>query len=149
VPRVADADSQAPEIPGPELRRYVLEAVVTGDAAPELHLRFAREQVELVVDDKDLGRRNGEKAGRRRYRPSREVHVRHRLQKAQIAARLGEQPLEFAFAGKRRTQSRRQRIDKPEPRVVPSERILTTRVAKAGDKAHCGLAFSAGHERSG
>ena len=53
---MADADAQAPEILGAEMRGDVLEAVVPGRAAALLELRRAGREVELVVHDQHLGR---------------------------------------------------------------------------------------------
>src|SRR5438270_10389795 len=54
VPRVADADPQAPEPVRAELRRDVLQAVVSRDPAAELESRGARGKIELVVYDQDF-----------------------------------------------------------------------------------------------
>jgi hypothetical protein len=50
--RVADADSQPPEIRRAQPRTDVLQAVVTGDTSPHFQLYIARLEVELIVDDK-------------------------------------------------------------------------------------------------
>ena len=55
---MADAEPQSPEFRGAELRIDVAEAVVSRGSAAELHPGFTRGQVELVVRDQDLGRRN-------------------------------------------------------------------------------------------
>jgi hypothetical protein len=53
---VADADPQAPEILGAQVGGDVLEAVVATEAAAELEAQLAGRNVELVMDDEDLGR---------------------------------------------------------------------------------------------
>src|SRR5574343_1057442 len=56
--RMADAEAQAPEIRCPELGLDVLQAVVAAIAATLLETDASRRQIELVVDDQDLGWRN-------------------------------------------------------------------------------------------
>ena len=62
----------------PSCARDVAQAVVARDAAAELHLRLAGQEIELVVDDQDFLRRDREEARQRGDRPARQVHVRHR-----------------------------------------------------------------------
>src|SRR4029078_5814791 len=83
--RMTDADAQAPEFRGPELRLDVSQAVVTRDAAAQLRLRLAGLEIELVVDDQDLRGQETEEALQRRNRAARRVHVRHGLGDAHVA----------------------------------------------------------------
>src|SRR6266850_2079674 len=75
VPRVADADAQAPEPVRAELGGDVLETVVAGDPAAELQFRRPRWKIELVVHDQDFLRLDLVVARERADRLARDVHV--------------------------------------------------------------------------
>ena len=93
----------------PSCARDVAQAVVAGDAAAELHLRLAGQEVELVVHDQDLLRRDREEARERRDRAARLVHVRRRLQRAAASPRLARpRPRNLRFVRERRAELRAQ-----------------------------------------
>ena len=114
---MADAEAQPPEVRRAELRGDVAQAVVAGDAAAELHLRLAGQEIELVVDDEDFVGRDREEARAAADRPARQVHVGHRASAAagrrppsrpglELAPRCGT-PRRASPQARRRTRSPR------------------------------------------
>ncbi len=133
--RVSDADAQPPVLRGAQLRLDVAQSVVAGVSAAELHLRLAGLQVELVVHDEDLLRRDREEARDRRDGAAGEVHERRGLHDPHVA-RLRDVRRELALRRERGRELPRQRVGEPEARVVAGARVFAARVSQTGDEAN-------------
>src|SRR4029453_8449324 len=86
IARVADAQPKPPEFSAAQLRDDVLEAVVSGASAAELELYASRLQIQLVVRDQDLGRRDAIEMRERRDRKPALVHVTLRQHETDLCA---------------------------------------------------------------
>ena len=123
IARMADADAKPPEVGRAERRLDVAQPVVARHAAAELHLRLTGLEIELVVNDEDLVGRDAEKARERADRAAGLIHVRRRLDEANIARlarrRRRSAPLPRAARRARARARRRTRS----PRCAASPRI--------------------------
>ena len=144
---MADADSKPPEVGRAELPGNVAKAVVAGDAAAEFHLRFTGKEIELVVHDEDLLGCDREKARHAGNGPPRQIHEGLGLEQPQVARRLRHLRLELALAAEGETEPRGERVDKPEPGVVPRAGVLPARIAQTRDETDGGHRLSARQQR--
>ena len=88
---------------------------------PSFISHFARGEVELVVHDQDLRRRDAEEARERADRAAGHVHVGRRLDEAQVAG-LRDRAAKPASPRTTRRALARQRVDEPEAGVVARAR---------------------------
>ena len=94
---------------------------MAGVAAADLHADVAQREIELVVDDDDVGRRDLEERRRGLNAVARQVHERHRLEERRRARRRAsprvQTPRELLFEV-RPARGRAQRVDDHEADVV-------------------------------
>lgn len=110
-------------------------------AATELEPDATEVQVEVVVDDHDVGRRHRVERGQRAHLAARLVHVaarlcqHHRVSRQPASNDFGPGtlvPLEF------RAQPRGQQVGNHEAEVVPGARVAVSGVAEADDQEGLG-----------
>src|SRR6202034_1096085 len=78
--RLANPDPDADELRGPEALDHAPEAVVAGVAPANLHPDVLPGEIELVVEDENVRRRDLQERRRGLNAVARQVHERHRLQ---------------------------------------------------------------------
>ena len=131
----ADADANAEELGRAERLPDRPQPVVTREPAAEAHLDAAGVEVDVVVDDGDLLRRQLEEARSGGERAAGEVHVRLRLQQCELQAvepDLGELAGELRL--ERAVVTPRQLVDDHPADVVPVVDVLAAGVAEADDE---------------
>ena len=125
-------------LPWPSMRHDVAQSVLAAVAAVELQARRAGRQIQFVVRDEHLFRRDLPVAQRRGDRCAARVHERRRLEQPQVVAAV-VRPSRFRRAAcdsmPKRAAVLRQRVDKPEPGVVPGPDVFGPGVAEADDQA--------------
>src|SRR5439155_25114252 len=136
-PGMPDADADAPVI-RPDHRVDRAQPVVAGRAAAALDPDLAGPQVELVMDDDDVRRRDLIKAHRRQHRLAGIVHEGLRPQ--QQAPLPGDHPLgELALeavAKRRKAVAPGDRLGRHEADIVAVAGIARARIAEPDDQAH-------------
>src|SRR5690348_1067561 len=138
VARVADADAQAMELPVPELRDNVADAVLAAVAAVEFQTRGAGRQIQVVVHDQQFFGRELPVIQRRHDRAAAFVHEGcgfdhpHLLAADRNAASLRVQAI---LETETLPRAGRQHVGKPEAGVVAVAQIFGPGVAEAGDEA--------------
>ena len=88
------------------------------------------------MGDEDFRRRDRKEARECGDRAPRQVHVRTRLEKAQIARAARDLPMELAFGRERRAKLSRERVDEPEARVVPRGVVLAAGIPQSDDETN-------------
>src|SRR5687767_9240366 len=134
---MADADADAAKI-GAEAGADRAQAVVAGSAAADLHLDLHRGEVELVVKGGQGVDVELVEVKRLLNRVAADVHVGLGLEQQQLVAAdaaLARQAAEFLLPGAE-AMHRGDGVDGHEADVVPVERILRARIAKACPDLH-------------
>jgi len=115
-----------------ELRLDVLESIVPGHSAAELHPRRARGEIELVVHDEDLVRRDLVEPRKSADAAAGEVHVGLRLAQPDVAGGRGQardQRLVLGVLCEHGPVSGGQPVEQPEADVVPIAGVPTTGIS--------------------
>jgi hypothetical protein len=139
--RMADPQAQPPEARRAERGTDVLQSVVTGVSASQLHLALSRQQVEFVVHDQDLVRCDAVEGGQGRDRAAGPVHVRAGLEqpdRAAMHARTGHVAMELGLARKPCAVGLRDRVHPPEAGVVAGVFVFGADVAQADNESYGG-----------
>src|SRR5258708_18831616 len=132
-----DADPQAPILLRRQMRRNVLQAVVTTAAATELQLHRTGRQIEFIVRNKDFIRQDLEELCNGHHRLTRSIHEGLWLEQMNL---LTVEPaasvvtVKPAFITQRCTRVARQLIDEPEAGVVTCRGVFGARIAETDDQ---------------
>src|SRR5262249_31076186 len=131
----ADADAEAQEVRRAEVLRHRAEPVVAREAAAAPSLQAPELEIALVVDDEDRVRLDLVELRRGLDRAAGLVHVRLRLQQADLVAvdpDVGELPRELALPG--RMVSKRELVDDHMADVVAVVGVLAAGIAEPDDQ---------------
>src|SRR5579885_668145 len=134
---MADADPHAPEVRA-DRRLDRAQAIVAGSAAAPLHPELARSEVDLVINDGDLVRRDLVEARTGTDRIARTVHEGLRLQQKHphVADRaFGQGALELGTEG-RHPVAEGDRVRRQEADIVPRLRVAAARIAEPDQETH-------------
>src|SRR5581483_9812508 len=134
---MANADAHARVVVA-DMSRDGAQAVVTGVAAADFHLQLAGREVQLVMEDIDVGFRDLEIALRLADGPATVVHVGLRLQQRHAMAAdqpVAGQSLE-ALLPRRQPVPLGDALERHEADVVAMARVLAARIAEADEKLH-------------
>jgi hypothetical protein len=106
VAGMANADAQAPEILRAEMRSNVLEPVVPAETSAELQAQRTRCQVELVVQDQHVRRRDTVEMRQGRDRLPGAVHESLRHEQPDLLVRAAGNAMEAGFTPEFRAKLR-------------------------------------------
>ena len=137
---MADAEAQAPEVGGAQLRGDVAQTVVAGVAAALLQAHLTRVDVELVVRDEDLLGRDLVVLRGGLHGAAGVVHEREGLQEPNLTlahADAAHFRLELALFAHDGAFAARERVDEAEPGVVTGARVFGAGVPEPHDQTDC------------
>src|SRR5690348_1950191 len=137
VAGMADAETQAVELAVTQVGHDVAQAVLAAVAAVELHSRGASREVQVVMRDQALLRRNLVVAQRGSDRDAALVHEGGGLEQPHrlaADAQLAALAVQLAVEAPALVLTRRQGVHKPEPGVVPGSEVFGTGIAQSDDE---------------
>ncbi|MCC2681595.1 MAG: hypothetical protein K0S36_1159 [Nitrosospira multiformis] len=137
--RMADADPQAPELSGTEMRDNVFQTVVPAQSPVELQPGDARGQIQFVVHYEHLFRLNPVETAQCSHCPSAGVHVSLGIEQPGFRIAPPDtraQAVKLRIGLQRDAQLIRQANYPPGARIMACGRIFPTWIAEADDELH-------------
>ena len=138
MPGMADGDPQAMELAVPQQPDNVAQPVLAAVTAVELEARDAGREIQLIMGDQHFLRFDLPVAQRSGHRFAAEIHERGRLQQPDGLPGnldLGGFAEQFAFQTESHAGLLRQRVNEPEPGIVPGSGVFGARISEPDDEA--------------